>query len=403
MRQGIGLRVAQWRALTGISQEELGRRAGGYSKPYISLIENGRRPVNSRTLLADLARGLGIEIHHLTGQPYTPTSDTDLLNYTIVPLVRTALDDPDEEVQVRSAADLDLAAARAMSARMQCDMTAIGEILPGLITETRQLWYANGDPTAGMNLVKALVTGALAFKAAGHIDLAIRMAERAADVADALGHPIAIAAARFTTAQCALATGNRRRSARIAGLGADDLDRYARTPSLVPSLRNDAYGWMVMLHLHAALSEAGIEGGDAAGRLATAGTLSQRVSGNPWLMEPSQENVDTWAAGVALENGQPERVAELVRRIDVNKLLTAQRRSRVFLDAGRGLFLTEDYAGATRQLLRADAAAPGDLRNRATAVEAVTFMIRHSRAGSEELRDLAVKVGVDAEAVIAGD
>ena len=106
MRQGIGLRVAQWRRLAELTQEELGRRAG-YSKQYINAIENGRSPVNSRRLLSDLAHGLGVEVHHLTGQPYTPTSETDLLNYTIVPLVRTALDEPDEELQVRPAAELE--------------------------------------------------------------------------------------------------------------------------------------------------------------------------------------------------------------------------------------------------------------------------------------------------------
>jgi transcriptional regulator with XRE-family HTH domain len=402
MRTGIGLRVTQLRGLADISQQELGRRAGGYSKQYISQIENGQRPVNTLALLADLAHGLGVEIHHVTGRPYAPTSEADFLNYTVVPLVRTALDEPDQEVEVRSAADLELAADRAMAARMHCNMYVIGETLPGLLTETRQLWYATGDQNAGMLMVKGLITGALAFKAAGHVDLAIRMAERAADIAEALGHPIALAATRFTTAQCALTTGNRRRSARIAGLGADDLDRYVRTPGLVPSLRNDAYGWMVMLHLHAALSEAGIDG-DTSGRMSTAAALAQRVTGNPWLMEPTPTNVDTWKVGVELESGRAERVPELARRINVADLLTPQRRSRVFLDWGRGLFLDGDYAGATQQLLRADAAAPGDLRNRGTAVEAVIHMVRHSRVGSEDLRDLAVKVGVDVGAVLAGD
>jgi transcriptional regulator with XRE-family HTH domain len=402
-RTGFGLRVAHWRTLADISQEELGRRAGGYSKQYISAIENGRRQVGTLRLVADLAHGLGIEIHHLLGQPYAPTNETDLLNYTIVPLIRTALDEPDQEIEIRDMRQLELAAARAMAARMACDMTAIGETLPGLLAEARQQWYATGDGAAGLVFVKALVTGALAFKAAGHIDLAIRMAEQADHVATGIGHPIAVAAARFTTAQCAMSTGNRKRSARLADQGATELDRYVRTPKLANMLHNDALGWMVMLHLQAALSEAGMTGGDPSGRLAAAEVVARHVDGNPWLMEPTIANVETWGVGVALENGQPERAPDLARRIDVNALLTPQRRSRVHLDWGRGLFLTEDYAGATRQLLIAEENAPGDLRNRATAVEAVVYMIRHQRVGSEELANLAVKVGVDPAAVLAGD
>lgn len=401
-RTGIGLRVASWRTVANLTQEELGRRAG-YTKQYISAIENGHRAVNNRRLYHDLARGLGIEIRELIGQPYPPTDQRDYLNYTIIPLLHTALDEPDDEVEVRDPRQLELAADRAMVARMACDMGAIGEILPPLITETRQLWWATGDHAGGINLVKALITGALAFKAAGFIDLAIRMTEQATYVAEGLGDPVALAATRFTAAQCALATGNRKRSARLAEQGAADMDRYARTPGLAATLRNDAYAWMGLLRLHAALTDAGRDGGDPQGHLAAAAAISRHVTGDPWRMEFGPANVDTWGLGVGLENGQPERVPDLARRIDMTQLHTAQRRSRVHLDHGRALFQLDDHPGATRQLLLADELAPGDLRNRATAVEAVVHMIRQSRTGSQELRDLAVRVGVDAAAVLAGD
>jgi transcriptional regulator with XRE-family HTH domain len=405
-RLGIGQRVTQWRAIAGLSQEELGVRAGGYTKQYISAIETGRRAVNTRRLLADLAAGLGVEIHHLTGQPYDPTNDQDYLTYTVVPKVRAALDEPDEQVETRTGQQLEQAANQVMTARMSCDMAAIGQHLPDLLTETRQLWYGTGDRGAGMNLVKALVTGALALKAAGFIDLAIRMSEQGSQVADGLGDPIAIAATRFVAAQCALAAGNRKRSARLATLGADDMDRYARTSRLAPNLRNDAHAWMGLLHLHAALSDAGLDTGDAPGHYAAATAISRHVTGDPWYMEFGESalaNAETWGVGIALESGQPERAPTLARRIDLSQLRTPQRRSRVHLDWGRGLFLLDDYPGATRQLLLADEAAPGDLRNRASAVEAVIHMIRHMRAGSEDLLALAVKVGVNADAVLAGD
>jgi transcriptional regulator with XRE-family HTH domain len=402
-RTGFGLRVARWRDFAGLTQEQLGQKAG-ISKQYVSAIENGTRFAhNNRDLVVALADALGVETHHLNGQPYPPTNKTDFLNFTVVPLVRRALDEPDEEVQIRPMHLLDLAVDRVMVARMHCDMNTIGEHLPGLIAETRQLWFANGDPAAGMSLVKAMVTGSLAFKAVGQVDLAIRMAERGADVAAALGHPIAIAATRFTAAQCALSTGNRKRSAQLAAHAADELDRYVRTPKLSPVLRNAAYGWLVMLYLQAALAEAGLDGGDPQGRLAAADVLARQVEGNPDLMEPTPANVATWAAGIAIEAGQPDRVPDLARRVNVRELLTPQRRSRLYLDWGRALADLQDYDGATHQLLLADEAAPDDLRNRTTAVETVVYMLRHRRTGSDQLRTLAVRVGVDTDALLAGD
>ena len=50
-RTGFGLRVARWRDVAGLTQEQLGARAG-ISKQYVSAIENGTRLVhNNRDLV----------------------------------------------------------------------------------------------------------------------------------------------------------------------------------------------------------------------------------------------------------------------------------------------------------------------------------------------------------------
>jgi hypothetical protein len=114
-------------------------------------------------------------------------------------------------------------------------------------------------------------------------------------------------------------------------------------------------------------------------------------------MEFTGANVGTWAVGIALENGHPERAPELARRVDANQLRTAQRRSRLHLDTGRAQFIAGDNDAAVLSLLEADRAAPHDLRSRPTAVEMVAHMVRDAprRGGSEALRDLAIRVGVD--------
>jgi transcriptional regulator with XRE-family HTH domain len=395
-RESIGLRIARWRDVAGMTQQQLGH-AVGKSGAYISMIENGRRAVTKRDLLADLARALGVSVVDLTGQPYPAVTRGDLEQYLVVPQIRAALEDPeDDTVAPRPLAALDLAADRAMAARMSCDMAALGEHLPGLLADTRQLWFEHGDRAAALLLVKAAVTGSLALKAAGWVDLGLRLADLADTVATATGDPVSVAAARFAVAQAALATGARRRSARIAIGGADDLDRLTRT-KLPPAMLNDVLAWMGVLHLHAALSVAALPFGDADAHLTEARTAATRVHGDPWRMEFSTANVGTWAVGIALENGNPEAAPDLARRVDPNALHTPQRRSRLYLDLGRGLFIAGRHDDAVRALLAADHAAPGDLRQRATAVEIVAQMVRDApvRAGSEQLRDLAVRVGVD--------
>jgi transcriptional regulator with XRE-family HTH domain len=399
-RESIGLRVARWRDIAGMTQQQLADRVAEqlgrehFSQAYISMIENGRRAVDRRPLLLALAHSLGVAVTDLTGQPYPPTARVDLDSYMVVPAIRSALDEPDDPITPRPVHQLAYAADRAMAARMECDFPGLGAHLPGLLTDSRLLWDA-GDAEAGRLLVQAAVTGSLMLKPAGWIDLAVRLAELADRVAAQLGDPVCVAAARFALAQCALAGGNRRRSLLIATTAADTLDGAGRSRS---GLLNDAVAWMGMLHLHAALTAASLHhADDAEAHLTEAAAHAAQVDGDPWRMEFTAANVDTWRVGVALENGEPERAPELARRVNPRDLHTKQRRARLYLDTGRGMFIAGEPDRAVTALLLADDAAPGDLRNRPSAVEIVAHMVRAApvRGGSEALRDLAVRVGVD--------
>lgn len=73
----IGLRVARWRDVAGMTQHELADRVG-VSHAYMSMIEGGKRPVTKRSLLIELASALGVSITDLTGQPEQPRSRDDL-------------------------------------------------------------------------------------------------------------------------------------------------------------------------------------------------------------------------------------------------------------------------------------------------------------------------------------
>lgn len=66
----FGERVKALREARGWSQEELGERAGGYKKSYISRIENSVRP-KSRQVQSALAEAFGIT-EHLLIHPTAP-------------------------------------------------------------------------------------------------------------------------------------------------------------------------------------------------------------------------------------------------------------------------------------------------------------------------------------------
>lgn len=394
--EGIARRIRHFRTTANMSVAGLAMRAG-YTDKYLYAIEGGKHKLLRRDTIDRLAEALGVPNTALTGQPYLPTTTTDLETFQVIPRVRAALLEPEDgPVTARPTDQLEVMVDQAMAARMNCDVPALGRYLPDALAETRALWFDHGDPRGAELFVKAAVTASLAIKAAGWIDLAIRTAELADTVADAHGDPVCKAAARFAVAQCALSTGRRRSSASIAAAGVDELDRLTRN-RMPPAKRNSVLSWMGMLNLHTALAESGQDTGDPQGRLAAARTLAGQVTGDPWRMEFGEPNVDVWAVAVALEDGSPDLAPALARRVNVNGLHTNQRRSRLWLDTARAAYATDDHEATVRYLLDADRAAPGDIRQRPTAVEMVGHLMRDGSARSPQLLDLAVRVGISVD------
>ena len=281
MREGImartdwiGLRVARWRDISGMTQQELAD-AIGVSRPYIAMIESGARAVTKRSLLIRLATALRVSITDLTGQPDQPRTPDDHAIYHAVPEVRGALDDDPSDTNPVDITVLTADVDRAMAARMACDYQGLAALLPGLITDTRRL--ADGGNQVGLALfVRVAVTAALTIKPFGYVDLATRLAERANLAAAMLGEPVELAAAQFMTAQTALSSGTaggRLRSLTMANRAADKLGDLGDDASL------SIYG---MLRLHAALSAASLGQHDDVPRyLAEAESAADRVSVRP--------------------------------------------------------------------------------------------------------------------------
>jgi transcriptional regulator with XRE-family HTH domain len=360
----------------------------GVSREYISMIENGKRAVTKRALLYNLACALNVSITDLTGQPVMPRTAEEHAAYVVAPAIRHALDGFDEAPTPRSVQHLAEVSQWAMSARMARDLPTLGRILPGLVAETAVL-AEDGDEQAVALHAQACVTAALALKPLS-IDLARRAAERATLYADRLGDPAHIGAAGFASAQTIMAGGSRRVSLAVAERAADRVQPGATT--------DDARAWYGMLHLHAALSAASVGRSDHANaHLDEAASVASTVDGDPWHMEFSPANVEVWRVGVALENGEPERAPEHARRVEQGKLRSIDRRTRLHIDAARGLYVTGHQDAAVRALLTADHMAPQGVRIMTVVREIVGQMLRDTptRGGSDELRDLATRMGLD--------
>lgn len=386
----IGLRIARWRDINGLTQQQLADRIG-VSREYVSMIESGARAITKRSLLAALATALGVSTAELAGSPAPPQSHDKLLA-VLVPQLRTALDeelgDPPAPV---NPSRLIHEMETVMAARMRCDYATVAAKLPQLIVEARTLAASPGAhrDTGLMSLVRVCHTAAMAIKSFGYVDLGMRLASRAQEAAQQLGNPVAIAAADYTAAQCALSAGAPRRSlalsARAAACLGDNDD-------------NDALHWYGMLHLNSAFAAAvlGLRQ-DTLAHLAESKTTAARVWGNPWHVEFGDVNVELWRMGCALELGDVEQVPDLARKIDRTQIQTVHRRARLHIDIGRGLHAVGDSGSAVRQLLFADELAAHEVRSRPLVRQIVAGMVRQARrrSGDSALRELAVRVGVD--------
>lgn len=394
MDDWIGLRVARYRDLAGLTQQQLADRVGK-SRPYVSQIENGARTVTTRALLIAFAEALGVATTDLTGSPRPTRDPAERAVHVAVPAIRAALDgalDPVTVAHDRLYGDA-LTLARL---RMACDYTMLGPMLAPTLAGAQALVDADGDPANEELLTRVLVTISLVVRPLGYLDFATRLADRAVISAQRCNLPDAIGAAAFARAQCSLAggvQGLRRVSLRDSERAADGLQDWLDDgPTSM---------WYGMLHLHAGLSAATL-GNDqlAMGHIAEAADIARRTPaplGDAWFMDFSAANVGVWKVAATLEGPSPDLAPDVASDVAVRSLATTQRRAHLLTHTAHGHFMRGEYDTATGLFLQADRIAPTEVRGRSKVREVVGQMLRDARrsAGSQGLRDLAIRVGVD--------
>lgn len=228
--EGIGERIKEFRAIRGFSLTELGRRAH-VSGPQLSRIETGKRSA-SPSVLASIARVLGVNVAVLHGQPYIHMLQQDQLDAMLTP-VSSALgswDIPPDDVPPRTLEALEGEVRRIVDLRVKTAFAQIAADLPALIMDAAvmaQTLSAPGHDRERAHAVQAELgrTAAILAYRLGFMDLAHFALSRMALAAAHSGDPRQVAIERFERAQMTHAIQSRAdRGAALMRVALGDLD-----------------------------------------------------------------------------------------------------------------------------------------------------------------------------------
>jgi transcriptional regulator with XRE-family HTH domain len=397
-----GERLRTLRRWRGLSQGQLAGLVG-VSPPYVSMLENGVRSLDRRSLISAFASALRVSETDLTGGPHLSSDAVQSAPHAGIPALRVALQ---TNTLTRSAVDRarplgDLRSAifgPIESFRRVCDYVSVGELLPDVLDE---LYFHAADPAdeaahrlALESLVEGCVIAAAVAKELGYMDLAYLAAQRAKDAAALLDDPVQVGKADFMWLLSLPRAGSWDRALVASEQAVASLEPHARDPLGLQVLG--------MLTLTAALSAAVVQRADqAAYWLEEATALASRVENDPFRtwQSFSPANVSMWRVGVGVERGEAGgTLLEMARdvRLDLFEPKSS-RRAGFFMDVSRGLARDKrTQAEAVRWLCRAEAAAPQRIRNSAAARETVAFLLNRAAAsaGGRELRGLASRMSI---------
>ncbi|GAB2584181.1 helix-turn-helix transcriptional regulator [Streptomyces capparidis] len=205
---GIGTRIAEVRALRGLSLRELSRRAH-VSPSMLCRIERGERHAGP-VIVASVARALSVPVSVLHGQPYIRMLQRDQLDRLITP-ISAALDDwgiplRPGDPPPRSLDVLEREVAALEGRRARAEFIEIAADLPALIAEVngRALIHdgISGESERASWLQAELGrTVYVVARQIGYLDLARLALARMAAVAPRSGDPRQIAIERWDRAQ----------------------------------------------------------------------------------------------------------------------------------------------------------------------------------------------------------
>jgi transcriptional regulator with XRE-family HTH domain len=392
----IGRRVRAARIWRGWDQQVLAARAG-FTKGYLSKIENGLSPVDKRATLEKLARVLEVSPSDLTGSTgsFLAQAGSDEERDALVPL-RLALADIEfgEEIDTPPAPwpqiEQRLSAMNAL--RPKADYAARNAMLPSLIRDLHASLDGPNRYEALVGLTDCYTAAETAAKNLGAVDLAQVAARHLRDVTSHLDGPEWEGLAAWGRVN-AISGSARQRAYLVATKAATALDDHLDRPEIA-----ELYG---MLHLSAALGSTVAGAYDQAStHLREAETIAGRPgvgSANFGYLSFGPGNVAIWRTMLAVEAGEGGRAIEIARQVDPTTLpASPSRRASFHIDRGRAAAMVRRDEEAVQAFRVAKQLAPQRAHGDPWIRETVTTMRERARrdAVRRDLNGLAYWLGI---------
>jgi transcriptional regulator with XRE-family HTH domain len=398
----IGARLRTLRRWRGKSQVELAQLAG-LSPSFVSMVENGQRPLDRRSHIAALATALKVSETDLVGGPHLTPDPLQSDPHMGIPALRVALQ---TNTLTTPAVDharplpevVEEVNGRIEPLRRACNYVAIGQMLPDVLDDLHYHVAAPADEgtkrLALQALVEVCVCATFTAKNLNYADLAHLAAVRSEEAAAQLDDPLYSGKADYVWLHTLPRAGSWDRNLTAAERAASTLEPHARDPLGLQVLG--------MMTLTAALTAASIQRGDTASHwIEEAKKIAAHVPDEPmrnW-QSFSATNVNIWRVTVGVERGETGgTMLELAEQVTLDRLdQRSSRRASFFADVGRGLARDpKTSVEAVRWLRRAEEAAPQRIRNSAPVRGSVAYLLNRARvaAGGRELRGMAARMGL---------
>jgi transcriptional regulator with XRE-family HTH domain len=398
----LGDRLARLRRLSGLTQERLAERSG-VSVDVIRKLEQHRKHSARLPTLHALAKGLGVEVTALLGDPPAIAANGPLDTPELVELRRAVIPSlvprPPGDLASLSIDVVRAEIADAWSLYHSADFAQLLTLLPEIVNEARLL-ASVGTPeqkaTGSAALGKALqLAGHLAIRL-GKTDLALSALERAASAAEDSGDPL-LTPMIFNSVAWSYQRQNRLDDAEELAVTAAD---QVEAGKLSSAARVRVWGGLVMSGATSAARMGNYD--EARDMMATAEEGAGRLAALPppegdarMLSVFSPSSVRIERIRLAVQHSRPEEALRLAKGTRLSKDIPPSWRTWLLLDVARAHADTGDPGGAVRALESLRRVAPAWMKHHTLAVAIVTDLwARPQRPPG--LRKLAEFLGVAA-------
>ncbi|MBB1242674.1 helix-turn-helix transcriptional regulator [Streptomyces durbertensis] len=388
---GTGARIAAYRRLHRLTQKQLATRAA-VSYSLLVKVEQGRRPA-SASLIAAVARAMGVPVTTFTGQPYRADQARDRLDGPLADL-RASLDNfdfPLDELPVRGQAEIAADVHSVLLARRGANFGRIAAMAPPLIDELVQV-SQTATGRAGEEAHRSLVhVYRSAYDVAyglGLSDLVSLLLARMDYSAQRAGDPYLMSLYGYMRAYATFATGRHEVGRKIIAKAREGIEAGVRARE-VPALCSAGN-----LHLRAAMLATRQGDGDTArGELAEAREMADRLSrevvggtgDGAHIQSFGPTNVAIHAASIEMELGNHAQSLQLAKQVRPPKDYFPDRLGHFWIDTARSQLWTGKTDAALASLLTARKVAPQQAKYHPGVRETVAGLVRATRRTPETL------------------